>query len=143
MPLPFLVTCSVPAVKLYELTDGRFQLIEQGPIAPLMIGYRYVLVEEGLAKFLQSLPLERIRYENVTLFNRGTAEEVRTHIRIRVGQFFEASQIQDIALSGLRILTMNDEYIFVSPELKRELEASGFKYLRFSEGLSGFAASAA
>jgi hypothetical protein len=45
MALPFHVFCSESVVGLYELADGRFQLTEDGPIAPLMVGPGYVLVE--------------------------------------------------------------------------------------------------
>ncbi|MFG6485638.1 hypothetical protein ACG04R_03080 [Roseateles sp. BYS78W] len=140
MQLPFLLTCSEPAVGLYELADGRFQLIKQGPIAPLMTGYRHLLVESSLAEFLQCLPIERVRYEPAVLVNRGTGEEHRTHSRIVVSQFFRPDDLRDIPLEGMRILTMNDEYFFVTAELKNALEASPFQYLQFSEGLSNFAA---
>jgi len=140
MPLPFLITCSLPSVRLYELNDGRFQLIERGPIAPVMCGYRYMLVEQPLVSFLRELQIERVRYEQAVLFNRGTGEELRTHVRLHVGQFFQVDRLQDLQLDGPRLLTMNDEYYFASPELKERLEASAFKYLCFSEGLEGFAA---
>ena len=52
-------------------------------------------------------------------------------------------QLLDLPLDGLRLLTMNDQYYFVSPELKAKLEVSPFQYLRFTEGLRGFAGSAA
>ena len=139
MPLPFLISCSLPAVGLHELSDGRFQLIASGPIAPLMSGFRYLLVEQPLAAFLADQGLERVRQEPVILFNRSTNEELRSHVRLHVGQFFQPSQLLDVPLDGLRLLALNDEFYFVSPELKSLLEASTFHYLRFSEGLSEFA----
>lgn len=142
MPLPFYIKCKLPAVRLYELADGRFQLIEQGPLAPFMAGYRYLLVEQPLAAFLSQLGLERVRHEPAVLFNRGTGEEHRTYVRLHVGQFFDERQTHGISLEGPRLLTMNDEYYFASPELKSRLEASQFTYLSFSEGLSEFAGNA-
>jgi hypothetical protein len=141
LQLPFFLSCSTPAIKLYELADGRFQLVQHGPVAPLMTGYRYLLVETRLAEFLQTLPIERVRYEPAVLFNRGTGEESRTHWRVHVSQYFGPPDLRDMALDGMRILTMSDEYFFVTAELKSALEASPFRYLRFSEGFSDFAAS--
>jgi hypothetical protein len=143
MPLPFLISCKLPAVRLYELGDGRFQLIEQGPIAPLMSGYRYFLVERALALFLDELGLERAWQEPAVLFNRTTGEEMHTHVRLHVSQFFTQNMLPDLPLEGLRLLTFNDEYYFASPELKACLEASPVGYLQFSEGFSGFAGNAA
>ncbi|CAN7155529.1 hypothetical protein [Polaromonas sp. LjRoot131] len=142
MPLPFLISCKLPAVRLYELGDGRFQLIEQGPIAPLMSGYRYLIVERALALFLDQLGLERARQEPAVLFNRATGEEMRTHVRLHISQFLTQNMLADLPLEGLRLLTFNDEYYFASPELKACLEASPFGYLQFSEGFSGFAGNA-
>ncbi|SRR5260221_601208 len=139
MSLPYLIVCKAPAVGLYELTDGRFQLIQQGPIAPVMAGFQYLLIEESLASFLEGLGIERVSYETAVIFNRKSGEEFRTHVRVRVGQFFRPEEVNDIALSGLRFLTMNEQYYFVSPDLKLKLEASNFEYLDFSEGLSSFA----
>ena len=143
MPLPFHVFCESPVVRVYELNDGRFQLIDPGPISPFLAGYRYLLVEQNLATFLATLGIERVRYEPAVLFNRGTGEELHTHVRLSVGQFFNQNQLLDLPLDGLRLLAMDDQYYFVSPELKAELEVSPFRYLRFTEGLSGFAGGAA
>ena len=139
MTLPFLITCKQPSVRLYELNDGRFQLIEPGPIAPFMCGYKYLLVEHQLATFLGELGLERIRQEPAILFNRGTGEELHSHVRIHVGQLFQRRQLRDLPLEGLRLLTMDDEYYFASPELKACLESSSYQYLQFTEGLEEFA----
>jgi hypothetical protein len=60
-----------------------------------------------------------------------------------VQQFFQDRDLPDVPLSGYRILAFSDQYYFVSPGLKDALEARGFEYLRFSEGLSQFAGCAA
>jgi hypothetical protein len=143
MTLPYFIATERSTVKLFELDDGRFQLISQGPVGPFSYGYKYLLVENALAEYLQSLSLTRVSYEPAVLFNRSKQKEYRTHTRVKVGQFFRAEEVQDIALDGMRLLSMGDEYFFASPTLKQALEASDFKYLTFTEGLSGFAASAA
>ncbi len=138
--LPFHITCKLPAPRLYELADSRFQIVEQGPLAPFMAGYQYLLVEQALAHFLGELKIERVRHEAAVLFRRSSGEEHRTHVCLRVGQFFRHDQLHDLSLDGLRLLTMNDQYYFASPELKVRLETSPFKYLCFTEGLTDFAA---
>ena len=108
-----------------------------------MPGYRYLLVERPLADFLKEVGVERVQYEAAVIYDPSSKEELTSHVRLRVGQFFTAGQLKDLDISGTRLLTMNDEYYFASPELKVLLEKSPFSYLRFSEGLKGFAASAA
>jgi hypothetical protein len=137
--LPFLLESRQPVVRLFELDDGRFQLLEPGPIGPFLPGHGYLLVERALAEFLSEHHVERIGFQDAILFDRRSGQEFRTHVRVQVRQYFTSEQLNDLDLNGLRLLTMNDEYCFASPELKELLERSSFGYLCFSEGLAGFA----
>jgi hypothetical protein len=141
--LPFHVSCGLDAPRLYQLRDGRFQLIDQIPATPFMSGYRYLIVEEALAAFLADCGVERVRYEPAILFDRASGTEHGGHVQVHVNQFFASADIKDLALDGPRILTMNDTAYFVSLDLKRQLERSPFAYLRFTEGFTGFAGIAA
>lgn len=143
MSLLFHVSCDLDAPRLYQLRDGRFQVIDQVPATPFMSGYRYLIVEEALAAFLVDCGVERVRYEPAILFDRASGAEHGGHVQVHVNQFFKPQDIRDLALDGSRILTMNDQWYFVSLDLKRQLERSPFTYLRFSEGLTEFAGVAA
>lgn len=140
--MPYLIKSSIPSPLLFELADGRFHILQNGALPPFMAGYGYLLVEQPFAEFLQQIEVERIIFEPAVLYSPVTGEEFHSHVRIRVSQFFSANNIPDLNLSGLRILTLNDQYYFVSPDLKDALEACSFEYLSFSEGLSEFAAGA-
>lgn len=143
MPLPFHITCSLPAPILFERSDGRFQIMEQQPLSPFMAGRGYLLVERALATFLRQHEVERVVFKPAILLSPMTGEQLGSHVSIRVSQFFRVNEMLDFDLSGKRLLTLNDQYYFASPELKAVLKASAFQYLEFSEGLSGFAAIAA
>jgi hypothetical protein len=142
LKLPFYLHCDAPADALYQLEDGRFQLIANGPIAPLMTGFEYVLAENALADFLFVRGLDNVRFHPATIYRRSTGDEYRTHQRLIIGQHFDSDGLRDLALEGERLLLMDNRYVFVSPDLKRTLEGSQFEYLNFSEGISDFAASA-
>lgn len=137
--LPFLIESRQAVVPLFELSDGRFQLLAAGEVGPFLPGSGYLLVERKLAEFLSEHDVQRIVFEDAVLFDRSSGKEFRTHVRVLVRQFFTAEQINDLDVTGLRLLAMNDEYYFASPELKDCLEQSSFDYLRFSQGLEGFA----
>jgi len=139
--LPFYLSCDDPADSLYQLADGRFQLIANGPVAQLMVGSDYVLAENRLADFLFTRGLDRVHFLPATIYRRGSGEEYRTHQQLVVEQHFDSEGIRDLALDGERLLLMGNRYLFVSPALKDVLQTSEFTYLRFSEGLSEFAAS--
>ena len=140
--LPFHVYCDQPEALLVELSDGRFQAVTHESLSPFMVGYNYVLVEAPLAEFLHRLGLERVQFEPAVIWDPASKSEITTHVRLRIGQFFTTSQINDLALEGPRLLALGDQYCFVSPALKELLQQSPFSYLRFSEGLSEFAAHA-
>lgn len=134
---PFLVESTAPTVPLFELNDGRFQLLEAAPtIGPFLCGPGYLLVEKALGKFFVEQGVERIQCEDAIIFDRPSDAEFRTHLRIRVGQYFTVDQISDLDLVGPRLLTMNDDCYFVSRDLRERLQRSPFDYLTFSEGLS-------
>jgi hypothetical protein len=111
----------------------------RGVVGPFVAGHQFLLVEQRLAEFLQQLDIESVTFRTAVIVDPKSGNESRTHTRVIVQQFFRAADIRDLALDGYRLLTMGDEYYFVSPALKGELEAAGFDCLQFSEGLSSFA----
>jgi hypothetical protein len=143
MSLPFHVSCAQESPLLYELPNDCFRQMTPGLVEPFVAGYQFLLVDAALAQFLARLDIESITYRPATIVDPRASRELRTHTRVVVQQFFRAPDILDIPTSGLRILTLEDRYYFVSPALKVELEKGGFHYLRFAEGLSQFAGHAA
>ena len=140
--LPYLVTSNEDSVLLLELDDGRFQMLEQGSVAHFASGYRYLLMDKALAKYLKSLKVPQITFAPAVVLNRTSGEEHRSHTRVFVHRSFYPGDIKALALDGLQMFAMNSEHFFVSPSLKFALEANEFSYLQFSEGLSGFAGAA-
>lgn len=136
--LPFFINSRISPLRLFELEDGRFQLLDDAEISPFLPGYGYLLVEHRLAEFLVEHDVEQIVCEDAVLFDRPSGKEFRSHARVRVKQYFTSEQINDLDLTGLRLLTMDDENYFVSRELKELLQRARFDYLSFSEGLEGF-----
>lgn len=66
-------------------------------------------------------------------------QEYRSHKEVVISQHFYPEQINNINLDGVRILILDNKFVFVSPSLKNKLEETKFNYLMFSEGLSQFA----
>lgn len=136
--LPVHISCRDYSVSLFRLKHGRYQPISDGAIAPLMIGFQYVLAEHALASFLGELNIERIRIEPAIIWERDKNTEAHNHCQIYVGQTFSSDQINDLNLDGRRLLLMDESYLFSSPELAETLDRSEFDYLEFSIGLNRF-----
>lgn len=140
MNLPFHMYCSECSANLYQLKDGRFQIIAQGKITPLMVGNDYALVEKTFADYLEQLDLPRVDIADAIIYDPIDKKEIRTHRQLKIGQHFSSNMIRDIDLDNERLLLMNNNYLFVSPKLKKHLENSEFQFLCFSEGFIEFAA---
>jgi hypothetical protein len=113
--------------------------MEEGVLAPLMVGHEYVLVETALAEYLAVLDLPRLSISEAVIYDARRQQEVRTHRQLHIGQRFSSDAIRNIDLDGEGLLLMDDTHLFASPLLKRRLEESPFKYLQFTEGLDDFA----
>ena len=137
--LPYHMYYDGNAARLYQLNDGRFQIIDKGALTPLMIGYRYALIEAPLASYLLSLNVSGVSFRPAVIWDRRKDQEHHSHRNMILDQRFEPARIGDLDLAGKRILRMGEEYLLISPELKERLESSPFKYLKFSKGLRGFA----
>lgn len=137
--LPYHVACLDAHPLLYQRSDGRFQIMEEGVLAPLMVGHEYVLVETALAEYLAVLDLPRLSISEAVIYDARRQQEVRTHRQLHIGQRFSSDAIRNIDLDGEGLLLMDDTHLFASPLLKRRLEESPFKYLQFTEGLDDFA----
>lgn len=134
------MSCSEPHARLYQLADGRFQVVEKGELAPLMSGYNYVLVEEDLAEYLSDLDLPELEIIPAVIYEPWEKQEIRTHRQLVIHQRCSTDEIGEIDFEGERFLLLNQAYVFVSGPLKERLAASPFKYLCFTKGLEGFAA---
>ena len=140
---PFSVESKIPSVGLYLLDDGRFQMIEQGKLAPFMKGCDYILVENKLADFLASLNIPHLEIKDAIVWNRGKNEEYSDYKELvfrKSIRYVTEENINHLDLQGLQVYLFLPSHLFVSPELKALLERSGFDYLRFHEGFSGLAA---
>ena len=124
-------------VNLYKLDDGRYQPIKRGPIDPIMIGHKYVLVKKDIAEYFKSLDIERVTYEPAIIWDRSTDTEHKDFVRLLINHHFDTGQIDDIDISGKQFLLMDNNYVFVTPQLKSKLEHSEYGF-KFSEGMTNF-----
>jgi hypothetical protein len=113
--------------------------MEEGGLAPMMVGYEYVLVESALAEYIEILELPRLEVIAAVIYDPRQNQEIRTYRQLRISHHFSSDMLREINLDGEKFLIMSGTYLFVSPLLKQRLDASPFKYLRFTEGLSEFA----
>jgi hypothetical protein len=138
MYYPFHIDTKLHHVGLFQLDDERFQMIKQGRLSPLMVGFEYVIVENRLADFLKLLEINSTKFKNAIIWNRGKNIEYKNYTQLVLENHFSHDQIGQLDMSGLNMFVMDNNSLFVTPSLKKILSKSAFKYLRFSEGLGFF-----
>jgi len=135
---PFLVESKVFCVDLYQLKDGRFQMIKEGNLSPFMAGYDYILVEDNLTDFLELLDIPQIEFGNAIIWNSNTKTEYKNYKQLFIKNYLTEENFNHLDLKGLKMYLYQGGYLFVNPALKELLENSKFDYLLFSPGFSRF-----
>jgi hypothetical protein len=103
-----------------QRSDGRFQIMEEGELAPLMVGYEYVLVDRNLAEYVAVLDLPRLGISEAVLYGAWRQQEVRTHSQLHIGQRFSSGHDSG-RRSGRRKISANGRRLLVrhsSPEVQ-------------------------
>ncbi len=125
-------------VSLYQLKDGRFQPTQRGKLGPVMSGAGYVLLENQLAKYLVSLPVQGLTIRPVTIWVPSLDAENYDYYEAQISTCVSSSELVQLNDDGrLEIVLMDKEFLFVSPSLKQQLQNSSFE-VYFSEGLTEF-----
>ena len=136
--IPFLVESKIRAVSLYQLKDGRFQMIKQGNLSPFMNGFDYILIDKELAGFLNLVDIPQIEIIDAIVWNRETEVEYKNYRQLVVNKYLTEENFKTQNLKGMQMYMYGNGNLFVSPGLKQLLEKSKFDYLFFSEGYSRF-----
>ncbi len=121
----------------FQLSDGRFQFIKPGPLAPVMVGFKYVLIKKSIADILKEVNIERISFKPAIIWNRKDDFEDLSYCQMIVNHHFNSENLIDLNLDGLQFLLMDERYLFVTPKLKIKLEKLPLDW-KFSEGFGNF-----
>lgn len=135
--LPYSLTFSTDTF-LIELSDGRFQLMGERKVEPVLIGHKYLLVSKKIADKFYLIGAERFTTQPAVICDRQKEVEYTDHVKMLVSHHFDPDQINDIDLDGKHFLLMNNMYLFVTPELYIAMMEE-FPDFIFTEGLGDFA----
>lgn len=124
-------------VGLFQLKDGRFQPTQKGALSQIMVGFKYVLVENKIAHYFQSLNIERVTFKPAIIWERTIDTEHKNYQQMCINHHFDYSMARDINLEGKQFLLMDNRYLFASPELAKVLLSSDLGF-SLREGFSEF-----
>ena len=133
--LPFHVS-AVDEPLLYRLPDGRFQIVRDGTLAPLLTGHGYILVTERLHALLESEGAS-LPAKPAVVYDPTSKIEVTGYRELRVLSEVMPETASVVTGQGGSVWAYANRYLFVSLELQRKLSRA-FPGLVFSEGFSRF-----
>lgn len=137
--LPYFVDDKTNSVDLYQLpSNGKFQFQRYGAIGLLLVGHDYVVFEEKVASRIEQLNVEGIEFKESVIWDRRSDTEYLNYREALIANHFNSDTINQVKPQGLGFYLMDKQYLFVSPELKTELENLFVDTFTFTEGLASF-----
>ncbi|MBI1287651.1 MAG: hypothetical protein GC178_08745 [Flavobacteriales bacterium] len=125
-------------LKLFRSENGIFKVIEFDEFPLIISGHEHTLVRNDIAETLHSILRNEIRLESVSIERQSTGDKWNDYSEVIIG-----NEIFPEKISSDMILDENvwiyDNCIFVSQNVKDQLETLAGDRLMFSEGFSRFA----
>ena len=106
---------------LYQLKDGRFQIVQAGTLQDLMAGFGYFLASAAFLEVLRTV-VPDLRSASVILFDPAKNEEITGFHEFFVDRTLDLESIE-AARDSADSLWRYYEYLFVSEDLCRRLLA--------------------
>ena len=124
---------------LWRTKDDQFRVVQQGDVATLLTNSDYVLMAKKYKPILDRLS------DQLTQRPVITVDHVRqliwdNFIEIEIFNEINHEHFDQVDSSGLRIWKHSNENVFVSGDLKTEIERLSEQDLEFTLGFSNFAA---
>jgi hypothetical protein len=121
---------------LHPLRDGRFQIVRDGALAPILTGYGYVLATPEVIDILRREGVS-VPDRAAILYDPSTKTDITGYRQLDVTAVIAPETIATADLAEEMWLYANAD-LFVAPKLHRPLRER-FGDLVFSEGFSDFA----
>ena len=119
---------------LYQLKDGRCQLIHGGAVTTIMHGGSRMLVAKELIALLEQIGSPAFRVvKSATIWRRREDREYNTHVEATGMDQLHYGQLRNHDLLGEQLFSF-EGYLLVTPSLKKRLQQAGFDSLRFDLG---------
>ena len=122
---------------LYQLNDGRYQLIRDTEIDSIMIGHKYTLVRDDVVEKIIDTGVERVSFEPAIIWNRKINKVYSNYQKMTSHRHIESSNLNSIDIEGKQFLVLDNHHLFATPELKLALESLDLG-LKFRERFGNF-----
>lgn len=138
MNLPYHVISKESSnLRLWRIENSRFRIVEYDKMIPLLRNTDYTLIEERLSKPFDYFLKNQLEVTAASIERKSTNEKWDDYVELKIRNYINPTNINHIDTYGINVWQYNHE-LFVSPELKKELELVAEGSLSFAEGFSLF-----
>ncbi len=133
-----LHTTSPTTLLLWRTTDNQFRVVQQGQPLTLLTNPDYVLLDKKYKTILDKLT-GQVTYRPVTIIDEVRKLTFDNFLELKILNEMQPGLTDTGDKKGLKIWKYSDEYVFVSTDLKVELQKVTEDEFEFTIGLSNFA----
>lgn len=139
MDLPYHVSNKEASrLRLWRVEDSKFRIVEYDNTIPILTNVDYTLIENQLSKPFEYLLKDQIEIIPALIERKATNEKWDNYVELKIKNHISPENVNYVDTYGINVWQYSHE-LFVSPELKKELELIANGRLTFSEGFSLFA----
>ena len=131
-------TASLTPILLWRTKMNQFRVVQHGQLSTVLINVDYVLFDVKYKTLLDKIS-NQLNQKPVTIFDEVRQLTWDNFIEVEILNRIQYSQAHKVDSSGFKIWKYLNQYVFVSPDLKNDLEQVGDSNLNFALGFSYFA----
>jgi len=126
-------------VRLCESSEkGKYIVTQPGWLAPVLSCGNFVLISDAVYRFLSQHITPGVFYEPAWIENRANQTRTTGYWRFTCDHGFTIPDSAFFDTLGIAVWLANDEYIFISDELKQQFENTPVKGMVLLPGFGSF-----
>jgi hypothetical protein len=122
---------------LWRIDTDKFRVVQYDSTAALLTNVDYVLMDKKFKPTLDGLA-GQIETQDVVIYDNVRNLTWDNYFEVRILNEINPETIKQLDSKGLKIWTYGNQAVFVSEDLKTEINNIGTDEFEFSEGFSHF-----
>jgi hypothetical protein len=122
---------------LWRTGETEFRVVQAGEPSALLTNADYILIDRKLKSLIEKLN-GQVTYTFVTVHDNVRKKMLDNYIELKIRNEITPHSIDNVDGRGLKIWSFADQHVFVSNDLKAEIEKTTRNEFEFTEGFSHF-----
>ena len=129
---------NLTTLMLWRTGEAEFRVIQAGEPLAMLTNADYILMDEKLKSLLNQV-CGQVTYTSVEVHDNVRKLTLDNYVELKIMNEVTPDSINNEVSEGLRIWHFVNQHVFISDDLKKEIERMYKDEFEFSEGFSYFA----